>query len=291
MKQKFALAIVAAISLLAAAASAADNRFPYQGRLEKDGVALNGAHDFRFGLFNVATGGSELWAETKAGIPVTAGAFTTMLGASTAIPDAVLNSQNLFVQVSVRRAGGPSFVALTGRQQLLNVPKARGAWEPIYSGVAGIGPYTPLSVPVSLANYSTIKVFLTGHLNSNPVNGQVSLFMHFNNRATSNLRQTTPVPTFNGPGGIGMVLFTRPNPSNPLEGDFACEHTVFSRAGNDRVFAKGSCLFDNGATMVVTENNATEAGDGELNTLVFDTAGSYANEMTSTRVTVWGVKQ
>ncbi len=119
------LAGVLAVLALLALPAAAQNRFPYQGRLERDGIALNGLFDFQFRLFSTAAGGTATWNESHAGIVVSAGAFSVDLGSATTLPDTALDAPELFLEVSVKRNTEVAFASL-GRHRLLHVPLARG---------------------------------------------------------------------------------------------------------------------------------------------------------------------
>jgi hypothetical protein len=74
-----------AIGLLLAAGQAWGQDVPetvsFTARLQDDGQPLAGAHDFRFALFDVATGGAEVWSETRDGVIVTDGLVYLDLGA------------------------------------------------------------------------------------------------------------------------------------------------------------------------------------------------------------------
>ncbi|MBI5494815.1 MAG: hypothetical protein HY904_07280 [Deltaproteobacteria bacterium] len=99
---------------------------PYQGRIEKDGIPVNGALDFCFLLFTQASGGSAVWSEAQPAVTVSAGDFAVRLGAATALSTAVEHATDLFLEVAVADAGsgsgcgstGSSFTALSGRQRM-----------------------------------------------------------------------------------------------------------------------------------------------------------------------------
>ncbi len=53
----------------------------YQGHLfDADGLPLNGTYPFTFSLFDADTGGTALWTETQASIPIQEGVFNVSLG-------------------------------------------------------------------------------------------------------------------------------------------------------------------------------------------------------------------
>jgi hypothetical protein len=58
----------------------------YQGKLTNpDGVALEGAYDLTFRIYDAETAGNLLWQETQAGVVVTKGLFSVNLGSVTAL--------------------------------------------------------------------------------------------------------------------------------------------------------------------------------------------------------------
>ncbi len=93
---------------------------PYPGRLSKEAgqAVADGRYDFTFALYNVATGGQPLWTETQAGVAVKNGTFFTSLGSKEGIPPAVLEEDNLWLEVGVRGPGETEFTLLNPRQRL-----------------------------------------------------------------------------------------------------------------------------------------------------------------------------
>ena len=53
--------------------------FTYQGRLDDNGQAASGNHDFEFRLFDMASGGSELALQSRSGVAVVDGVFSVQL--------------------------------------------------------------------------------------------------------------------------------------------------------------------------------------------------------------------
>jgi hypothetical protein len=76
----FSAALVLAAAAGLAQAAPPSNQMTYQGRLLTSGAPANGPFTIRFGFFNGAVGGSEIASQTKAGVVVTNGLFTTTLG-------------------------------------------------------------------------------------------------------------------------------------------------------------------------------------------------------------------
>ena len=95
--------------------------FTYQGRLSDAGNPANGSFDFRFTLFDAATGGSAVGAPFAAnGVVVAQGLFTSVLD----FGPAAFAGQARWVQVEVRPAGGGTYTTLAPRQPLTAAPYA-----------------------------------------------------------------------------------------------------------------------------------------------------------------------
>jgi hypothetical protein len=87
----------------------------YQGRLLTPGTGEpkpNGDYQMTFSLYNVASGGSPLWTETKS-VAVNNGSFATLLGTTTTLALNVFNGQELFLGITI--AGDPE---MTPRQRI-----------------------------------------------------------------------------------------------------------------------------------------------------------------------------
>ncbi len=75
----------------------------YQGRLlnPTTGAPMaDGSYTFTFRLYNVESGGTELWTELK-DLTVTNGLFSHLLGSSTALPVAIFTGQDLWLGIKV----------------------------------------------------------------------------------------------------------------------------------------------------------------------------------------------
>lgn len=125
------LILGATLSLvLAGAASAQSTAFTYQGRLKNGGQPAAGLHDFRFRLFDAATGGIQIGtAQCADNVAVSEGLFTTMIdfGQQFATPSA------RFLEIEVRADSGQNCTNATGftvlgpRQLLTAAPLANHA--------------------------------------------------------------------------------------------------------------------------------------------------------------------
>lgn len=115
--------------------------FTYQGVIEANGRALQGAHDFEFRLFDAVSQGNAVGAPvSRAGVVLENGLLVTTLdfGASAFAGEA------RWLEIAVRPSGqGASFVTLQPRHALLAAPYALYALTP--AGPPGpVGPVGPI---------------------------------------------------------------------------------------------------------------------------------------------------
>ncbi|MDQ3179342.1 MAG: hypothetical protein M3Q33_02360, partial [Acidobacteriota bacterium] len=99
--------------------SAQTTAFSYQGKLTDAGNPANGSYQLQFKLFDVS--GTQIGA-TLSDVAVTAtnGVFTTQLDfGAAAFPGA-----DRFLEISVRRNAGKSYVVLNPRQKIMSAPYA-----------------------------------------------------------------------------------------------------------------------------------------------------------------------
>lgn len=112
----------------------AGSAFTYQGQLKKYGNPVNGACDFRFSLWDAASGGTQVGpTQYMASVPVNNGLFTVQLdfGASAFGGDA------RWLEVAARCAGDASYVTLSPRQAITPAPYA------LYALASRPSPYRP----------------------------------------------------------------------------------------------------------------------------------------------------
>jgi hypothetical protein len=118
------LALVLAALLLCAGVASGQGQttsFTYQGRLTDANNPANGNYDLQFGLFDNASGPTQIGSTlTKNTVAVSGGVFTLQLdfGVS-AFPGA-----DRFLEISVRAAGVGAFTTLSPRQQISSTPYA-----------------------------------------------------------------------------------------------------------------------------------------------------------------------
>jgi hypothetical protein len=106
----------------------------YQGLLLDDlGDPINGTADFEFRLYDVDAGGTALWSEAHAAVPVVDGVYDVALGSITPISASVLAGGTLYLEIDVDTE------TLSPRQRLLAVPYSmRAAVAEEASNVGGI---------------------------------------------------------------------------------------------------------------------------------------------------------
>lgn len=133
--------LLAAATLLPAAAAAQGHTFPYQGRLEQQGVAQSGPFQFTFTLYESSSGGTALWQSGVLDLVVHAGAFSAELGP---VPETIFRKPALYLAVAVKGPGDSDFVALGGRQRILPIPFAVQAALGVPAGtIVAFGGATP----------------------------------------------------------------------------------------------------------------------------------------------------
>lgn len=124
--------LIASIVLVLATSwsQAQSTAFTYQGELKSNGVATSGAHDFRFRLFDAASGGAAIGSQVCVdNVPVSDGKFS----ASIDFGSAFATTAGRFLEIEVRRDTGlgcgsaPGFVILVPRQAITSAPRATAA--------------------------------------------------------------------------------------------------------------------------------------------------------------------
>jgi hypothetical protein len=95
--------------------------FTYQGELQDGGNPADGTYDFRFGLYDAASGGSQIGTTiTKEDESVTDGRFTVELD----FGNAAFTGDARWLEIQVKPGTGGSFTTLTPRQPLTPTPYA-----------------------------------------------------------------------------------------------------------------------------------------------------------------------
>ena len=142
--------LTAAVCFFAAAFNllAQGTAISYQGQLHDSGSLANTNYDFRFGVFNAVTNGSQLsvWL-TNTTVPVSNGLFMVTLNFGASVFNGTANGSNDWLDVAVRPAGTANFTVLTPRQPILPVPYALFALSA--SNLLGTLPATQLTGTVA----------------------------------------------------------------------------------------------------------------------------------------------
>lgn len=134
--------LACAMAIAVSATAVADplgSDFTYQGQLSDGASPANGSYDFRFALFSSASGGAAVDSVELDAQAVTAG----LINASLDFTDAPYNGQALWVEVSVRTAGGSGFTTLSPRQAITATPYALYALNGTPGPTGPTGPAGP----------------------------------------------------------------------------------------------------------------------------------------------------
>lgn len=144
--------ILSALALLAltAAAQAQSTAFTYQGRLKNGAALAAGLHDFRFTLFNAASGGAQIGSpQCVDNVAVTDGLFTATLD----FGQQFATTEARFLQIEVRADTGltcaspTGLVTLTPRPTLTAAPYALYAMRCPSDSVSSIAGLRALAIP------------------------------------------------------------------------------------------------------------------------------------------------
>jgi hypothetical protein len=171
------------------------NAITYQGRLDKNGVPLNGTCDFTFTLFNDPTAGTQIGSTvTLTNQTVSGGFFTATLdfGAN------VFDGQARWLLIQVQGPGDAGFTTLAPRQPITAAPYALYAlagpvtgsqWTSEADGVSHPG-----NVGIGTSSVNGIKLFVNGGTAANN-----SMYV-----TNNNLDWATLVLRNLAPGGFGL---------------------------------------------------------------------------------------
>lgn len=100
--------------------------FTYQGYLEDNGSPVDDTCDFRFTLFDAATGGTQVGTtETESNVTVSNGRFSILLNNADQFGPDAFTGQRRWLEVAVScPAGAGSYTTLSPRQRLTSTPYA-----------------------------------------------------------------------------------------------------------------------------------------------------------------------
>jgi len=104
--------------------------FTYQGQLNQGTSVANGSYDFWFRLYDAPAAGTQIGNATTTTVQVANGIFTVSLD----FGDTAFAGSARFLQIDVKSAGGPTYTALSPRQELKPAPNAVYAASAAKSG-------------------------------------------------------------------------------------------------------------------------------------------------------------
>jgi hypothetical protein len=145
-KQRMSLSIVLVATLIlllgtvqAGRTAPLNTSFTYQGWLQSDGEPIAGDCDFVFGLWDAASGGTQVGAsQTLLAVPVADGYFTVQLNGSGEFGPDAFSGDERYLKVQVRCPAGTGSYASLGRQALTASPYAHYALGAPWSGLSGV---------------------------------------------------------------------------------------------------------------------------------------------------------
>ncbi|MDM7923067.1 MAG: hypothetical protein QUS14_12275, partial [Pyrinomonadaceae bacterium] len=113
------LFVTACFALISVNALGQTTAFKYQGSLTDTGSPANGSFQMQFKLFDAVSNGTQV-GSTLTDVPVTAtnGVFTVTLD----FGSAALSGANRWLEISVRRNSGESYVTLSPREPITSSP-------------------------------------------------------------------------------------------------------------------------------------------------------------------------
>jgi hypothetical protein len=117
----FALVVLLALAAGAAHANALGTAFTYQGRVDRNGVAVSDTYSMIFRLYDAATAGTQVGTtQTVNGIVATNGLFSATVDFGAGI----FTGQALWIDLQVKGSGDASYTPMTSRQPITAVPYA-----------------------------------------------------------------------------------------------------------------------------------------------------------------------
>ncbi|MGA1823700.1 MAG: tail fiber domain-containing protein [bacterium] len=92
----------------------------YEGKLtDLAGSPLNGTYEMIFYLYNVETGGTALWSEQQS-VTIADGIFNVRLGAAQSLPVQVFDTNELYLEVTIKKSATEPFETLSPRYRMLS---------------------------------------------------------------------------------------------------------------------------------------------------------------------------
>lgn len=134
-KMTFGIIVLWLVFVTVNTVSAQTTAFNFQGFLNDGGTPATGRYDLRFKLFDALTSGGQVGATfDRPNLMLINGVFSTVLDFG---PNAFVEGESRFLEISVRPAGSPNaYVVLGARQQILSVPYSIKSIYSAFSSVA-----------------------------------------------------------------------------------------------------------------------------------------------------------
>ncbi len=168
--------------------------FTYQGRLNHSNSPVSGVVEFRFTLWDAASGGNQIGSQyTVPGVAVTDGFFTT----SVDFGDTAFNGQTRYLQIAVRQQSG-IFTTLSPRQVVSATPNAIGVRLPLSESASSSGSLLSLTNTGAGAAFNGVGQNGYAFIGTTTGAGAVT----FRGSATNGYAF---LGTANGPNGIGVA--------------------------------------------------------------------------------------
>jgi hypothetical protein len=113
--------------------------FTYQGRLTDASGPVNDTCDFRFSLWDAASGGNQVGnTQTVSGVTVDDGCFGVSLNSGGEFGSSAFTGEARYLQIALKCGGDSDFVSLGGRVALNATPYALYATSAPWSGLTGM---------------------------------------------------------------------------------------------------------------------------------------------------------
>jgi photosystem II stability/assembly factor-like uncharacterized protein len=162
-KQLFSLLALLSLASLAAPAAPFGSAFTYQGQLQQSNIPVNGPCDLQFGLWDSATGGTQLGTnETFSAVSVSNGVFTVILDFGLA----AFNGDARWLEIAVRApAGSGEFTLLAPRQLLTATPYALQAATAVQVPATNLtGTLSDAQIPTNITRLNLDQTFAGSNL-------------------------------------------------------------------------------------------------------------------------------
>jgi hypothetical protein len=114
--------------------------FTYQGRLKDSGGSpINDTCDFTFGLWDAASGGSQIGGDSAiAGVEVADGYFAVLVNGGGEFGSSAFAGESRWLQITVQCSSDPGPITLSPRQQITTAPYARYSAVAPWNGLDGV---------------------------------------------------------------------------------------------------------------------------------------------------------